>query len=244
MVSPGASVVGDSDVVVVRAFGLDRIGHRDFRCVGRARVETDRRLRDELLWRRREVARVRRVQGGVGGHLPQRVHPRTPLVLVREGIDMVEAHAVVQRELRREPPFVLHVEARQVAGLARIVDDVLGDIAGGDAHVVGRKHADRVVAAGELARVRSRRSAACAPRCSDTRHRTESRPRSWSATCRRIRRGRSGPRRWGPACNGPLSTDRTARPGNRSARRSAGTRRPHIDSARAGSRRVAPTAAR
>ena len=93
-------------------------------------------------------------RGGVADR-PERVNPRTPLLLRGECVHPVETDAVVQRERGVDAPLVLQVEPQQVAVLAGIVDDGQRYVGDRHARVVSRESLHCIEALRVLVRERS-----------------------------------------------------------------------------------------
>ncbi len=145
-------LVADAHVIVVCAFGLDVVGLADFRRIRRVRIQVDAGLRRQFLRRRREVARIARVQGRVRCQLIRQVDARAPLLLARVGRNLVEAGAVIQGQGFADMPFILQVDTGQGARLAAVVGNA--DRRGSALRAVhAREDGHRVVARRFLVRV-------------------------------------------------------------------------------------------
>src|ERR1700687_3520700 len=116
----------DANLQVMRALCLHRVRDRDFGRIGGAGKEVDTPLCYKFLRRRGEIARVAGVKSSRIGKLPQRIDARAYLMFVGERGDVVEASSIVDRQTRVESPLVLHIQAGEVAALARVVDDEYG----------------------------------------------------------------------------------------------------------------------
>ena len=108
---PGEQHLRDADVEVVRPLGADRRVRVRRQRVRGAEEFLDRRRIDLLRGRRREVARVARVDARGRREVVRQAEARTPLLLVRHGRHVIEARAEVDREFLRRLPFVLQVHA-------------------------------------------------------------------------------------------------------------------------------------
>ena len=107
-----------ADIEIMRPLGLDRVvrGHGGRRsAVGKQR---DCRRCHQLEGRRREVARISRVNRCCVRRLPDDIDARAQLALMRECADHIEAGAEIERHARQHLPFVLRIDAAEPAGLA------------------------------------------------------------------------------------------------------------------------------
>jgi hypothetical protein len=143
----------DAGVVVVRALGLYRVGPGDRRLERRVEELLDAGAAHQLERRWREEARVAGVHGGVFRRLPHEVHARAHLAATRERRVVIEAQSVVHREHRVESPLVLQIDALDPLGIAGVVDDAEGSVAGLSTVGVRRQHL-RGGVAGEMVGLR------------------------------------------------------------------------------------------
>src|ERR1700730_4656768 len=116
----------DANIQVMRPLCLYRVRHRDCGRIGGASKEIDTPLCYEFLRRRGEIARVSGMDRGHLGKLPQRINARAYLVFIGERRHMVESSSIVDRQTRVESPLVLQIQTREIAALARVIDDDRG----------------------------------------------------------------------------------------------------------------------
>ena len=127
---PAVEALLHARVEIMLALGLHWAGNRDLGLLGRAVVQRERGWSDQLLRRRRKVARVADMEGRQGRRIPDEVGARTELRFMRECADDVVTRAVVERQVRRELPFVLEVDSVQLPVLAVLVGDRERNVAG------------------------------------------------------------------------------------------------------------------
>ena len=61
---------------------------------------------DQIIWRRRKVARIAQVEGRVIGELPKQVGAGRYLVLRVKGLVLVVAHTEIERKRRQQLPLI------------------------------------------------------------------------------------------------------------------------------------------
>src|ERR1700674_744004 len=143
----------DANIQVMRPLCLYRVRDRDCGRIGGAGKEVDTPLCYEFLRRRGEIARVSGMDRARFGKLPQRIDARADLVFIGERRYMVESSAIIDRQTRVEPPLVLQIETREIAALARVIDDDRGIAGKLVSRVIDGEDADVIVAPGKLLRV-------------------------------------------------------------------------------------------
>src|SRR5690349_10405954 len=111
------------------ALGLDRIASLNLELFGRAVEQCNRRGRDQLLGRRREVARIAEVDRCERSCIPDEIGARAQLRFFRERPHRIEARAIVERQRPAELPLVLEIDAIQLAGLVALIGDSEGHVA-------------------------------------------------------------------------------------------------------------------